>query len=135
MSSSTDNNISIKECSRMNKYKVLKIEIEKVWHRKITIMPVIVGALGMINKETNKHINKIPGNARLYEIQKILHFAELLISLEEYSYCDWKNNTQKRQQKHKYIYILSSTDRMLRRITIQTRRTLQAGIETRLTLC
>ena len=34
-------------------------------------MPVIVGALAMINKETDKHIKKISGSPSLYEIPKI----------------------------------------------------------------
>ena len=36
-------------------YRDLEIEIEKMWHFKI------VGALGMIKKSTDKHINKILG--------------------------------------------------------------------------
>ena len=31
-----------------------------MWHREITIMLVIVGALDMLKKGTDKHINKIP---------------------------------------------------------------------------
>ena len=34
-------------------------------------MPVIVQAIGVIKKDTDKHINKIPGSPSLYEIQKI----------------------------------------------------------------
>ena len=49
---------------------------------KTTRVPVIVEALGMIKKETVKHINKKPGSPSQYEIQK-LHFADLLISLRE----------------------------------------------------
>ena len=33
---------------------------------------------------TDRLINKIPGNPSLYEIQKKMHFAELLIAREEY---------------------------------------------------
>ena len=54
----------------MIKYKDLEIEIEKMWHLKTTTVPVILIALGIIKKETNKHINKIPGSPSLYEIQK-----------------------------------------------------------------
>ena len=70
----TDNNIS--------KCKDLEIEIEKIFHLKTTIVPVIVGALGMTKKETDKHINKMPDCPSPYEIhtKKKKHFAELLIS-------------------------------------------------------
>ena len=33
-------------------------------------LPIIVGALGMIKKGTDKHINKILGSPSLYEIEK-----------------------------------------------------------------
>ena len=62
-----------------------------MWHLKTTTVPVIVGALGMIKKGSDKHINKIPGSPSQYEIQK-LHFAELLISLLDYYQYEWKNH-------------------------------------------
>ena len=37
-------------------------------HLKTTVVSVIVGTLGMIKKETDKRINKISGNLKLYEI-------------------------------------------------------------------
>ena len=41
-------------------------EIEKMWQLKTTGELVIVGALGMIQRETDKHI-KLPGNRSLYD--------------------------------------------------------------------
>ena len=32
-----------------------------MWQLKTTTVPVIVGVLGRIKKETDKHIDKIPG--------------------------------------------------------------------------
>ena len=55
-----------------------------MWHLKITTVPIIVGALGIIKKGTDKYINKIAGSPKQYEIQKKLLFAELLVSLGEY---------------------------------------------------
>ena len=46
----TDNNVSLKEYNKIDKYKDVEIEIEKMWHLKTTIVPVIMGALGMIKK-------------------------------------------------------------------------------------
>ena len=59
------------------------MQIKKMWCLKTTTMPVRVKNLDMIQKETDKHINKIPSSLSLYEIHK-LHFAELLISLGDY---------------------------------------------------
>ena len=52
----------------------------KMCHLKTTTMPVIVRALGMITKGTDKHINKIPGGPSQYEIP----FVELLLSLRDW---------------------------------------------------
>ena len=38
-----------------SKHKTREIEIEKMWHRITKIIPVIVGALGMINKSTDQN--------------------------------------------------------------------------------
>ena len=43
MAVSTDNNISVKEYYIINKCKDLKIETEKMWQLKTTIVPVTVG--------------------------------------------------------------------------------------------
>ena len=65
------NNISIKEYNKIDKGKDLKMEIEKyMWHLKMTNVRIIMGTLGLIKKETDKHINKITGNLSQYEIKK-----------------------------------------------------------------
>ena len=48
----TDRNISVKEFDKLSKYKDLQIEIERMWHLKTTIVPVVVGALGMVKRES-----------------------------------------------------------------------------------
>ena len=65
MSVATDNNISVKEY-RISKNKDMEMKIKKIWHFKLATVPVIVGALGMIRKGIDKHIQKKPGK---YEMQ------------------------------------------------------------------
>eukprot|EP00794_Sanderia_malayensis_P001843 gene1843-2075_t len=60
MSVPCDQNIAPKEFDKLSKYKDLEIEIQKMWSLKTTTVPVIVGALGMIKKQTQKHLDKIP---------------------------------------------------------------------------
>ena len=55
----------------IKRYKHLKNEIEKMWHIKTTIVPLIVSGLSMIKKGTDGHINKIPGSIRQYETRRI----------------------------------------------------------------
>ena len=72
MSVPSDANISSKEFEKISKYKDLEIEIQKMWHLRTQTVPVIVGALGMIKKGTEKHLAKIPGSPPSHEIQKIV---------------------------------------------------------------
>ena len=70
------------EYNKISKYKEVTIETGKMWPLKTTI---IVGALGMIKKGTDKHINKIPGNSSQYEKQiafcRIAHLLKRVISM------------------------------------------------------
>ena len=65
-----------------------------MWHLKTTTEIVIVGALYIVKKNTDKYTNKISGSPSLCEIQKKMQLAKLLISLGEYYQCDWKSNTR-----------------------------------------
>ncbi|XP_028517939.1 uncharacterized protein LOC110248967 [Exaiptasia diaphana] len=72
MSVPTDKNISIKTTEKLSKYKDLEIEVERMWGLKTSTIPVIIGALGLIKKGIDKYINKIPGNIKIVELQKIV---------------------------------------------------------------
>ena len=41
-----------------------------MWQMKTEIIPVVIGALGVIKKGSEKFIRQIPGNINLQEIQK-----------------------------------------------------------------
>ena len=66
-----DKNVSVAEFEKLSKYKDLEIEVEKLWHMKTVTIPVVIGALGMIKKDTEKHLEKIPESPNLGEMQKI----------------------------------------------------------------
>ena len=68
----SDNNTFANEFEKLSKYKDLEIEIVKMWKMKAKTIPVIVRALGMIKKGTQKYVNEIPGNLSLAAIQKIV---------------------------------------------------------------
>ena len=68
----SDRKLSLKEHEQISKYKYLEIEIQNMWHLKAILIPVVVGALGMIKKETEDQIKQIPGNPCLQELQKIV---------------------------------------------------------------
>ena len=72
MSISTDKNIPAKEFDKLSKYKDLEVEIQRMWKLRTSTVPVIVGAFGMIKKGCQKHLDTIPGEFQLQEIQKIV---------------------------------------------------------------
>ena len=51
MSVPTEKNISIKTTEKLSKYKDLEIEVERIWGLKTSTIPVIIGALGLINRD------------------------------------------------------------------------------------
>ena len=60
--------MSIKEFYKLPKYKDLQIEITS----NTTVIPVVVGALGMVNRGIQSHLKSIPGEPDLPEIQQIV---------------------------------------------------------------
>ena len=62
MSVPTNNHISVKQYNEISYHKDLGIEVEKNWHLKTTIVPIIVRAFCMIKKRTGEQINKMPGS-------------------------------------------------------------------------
>ena len=72
MSVPIDKNVSAKVFEKLSKYKDLEIEIEKMWHLKTTTILVVMGALGLIKKGTIDYLKKIPREASLSKIQKLV---------------------------------------------------------------
>ena len=75
-----DINISVKEFERLSKYKDLRFEVERdlrfeverMWQLKTSVIPIVVGALGLVKQGSAKHLEKIPDRQNLAEIQKIV---------------------------------------------------------------
>ena len=67
----SDRNTSVKVAEKLSKYKDLEIEVTKMWGMKTTTVPVVIGALEVIKKGIEKHIEKIPGKINITELQKI----------------------------------------------------------------
>ena len=45
-----DHRIKLKECAKKDKYVDLARELKKLWNMKVTIVPIVIGALGTITK-------------------------------------------------------------------------------------
>ena len=83
----SDCNTSVKVAEKLSKYKDLEIEITKMWGLKKITTSVVIGALRVVKKGIEKHINKIPGKINIAEIQKIAllgssHILRKVLSIE-----------------------------------------------------
>ena len=54
-----DARIEEKELEKISKYQDLKIEIERLWEKQTTLVPVVIGSLGAIRRDLRKHIRTI----------------------------------------------------------------------------
>ena len=72
MSVPSERNVASKETEKLSKYKDLETEVTKMWQMKTTVIPVIIGAPGLVRKRMNELVSKIPGKISIEEIQKIV---------------------------------------------------------------
>ena len=68
----SDRNIAAKEVEKISKYKDLEIEVSRMCKTKPTVTPLVIGALGIIRKGINRYIERIPGNIKVEELQKLV---------------------------------------------------------------
>jgi len=67
----SDPNTSVRVAEKLAKYKDQEIEITKMWGLKTITVPLVIGALGVVKKGIEKHIDRIPGKTKITEFQKI----------------------------------------------------------------
>jgi len=65
-----DRNVVQKEAEKKVKYKNLYIEIERMWNLKCTIVPVIIGATGIVTRSLKKNLEAVPGKRSIDSLQK-----------------------------------------------------------------
>ena len=54
-----DSNINTKETEKLSRYKEVEIKVNRMWTK---IMPVIIGALGTIEKVLDQNLWLLPGH-------------------------------------------------------------------------
>lgn len=79
----SDYNIAKKECEKLSKYCDLKIECQRMWNMKCKVIPIVIGATGVVSKEFCKYTSNISEKLRPDQIQKtaILGTAYILRKL------------------------------------------------------
>ena len=63
-------NVVQKEAEKKLKYNSLCIEIQRMWNLKCTIIPVIIGATGIVTRSVRKNLEAVPGKHSIGSLQK-----------------------------------------------------------------
>ena len=66
-----DRNVVRKEAEKKLKYKGLYIEIQRMWNLKCTIIPVVIGATGIVTRGLRKNLEAVPGKHSIDSLKKI----------------------------------------------------------------
>ncbi|XP_051916213.1 uncharacterized protein LOC127597287 isoform X2 [Hippocampus zosterae] len=76
----SDGNIRKKEHEKLEKYQGLREELERAWKVKVTVVPVVVGALGAVTPKLDEWFQQIPGTTSDISVQKsaVLGTARIL---------------------------------------------------------
>jgi len=64
-----DRNVAQKEAEKL-KYKSLCTELQRMWNLKCTIVPVIIGATGIVTRSLRKNLEAVPGKHSIDSLQK-----------------------------------------------------------------
>ena len=80
VASQIDYKIQKKAIEKMSKYVDLQIECQRLWNRKVEVIPVIIGATGIVDKNIKKYVGRISGFHNIYSLQRsaILGTAHIL---------------------------------------------------------
>ena len=76
-----DKRVKDKEIEKLEKYQMLKDEVRRLWKMKtVTVLPIVIGALGAVSQRFTGYVNKVGANIRLEIMQKtaLLGTARLL---------------------------------------------------------
>jgi len=65
-----DRNVVQKEAEKKLKYKSLGKEIQRLWNLKCTIIPVIIGAAGIVTRSLRKNLEAIPGKLSIDYLER-----------------------------------------------------------------
>ena len=90
-----DHRINLKESEKKDKYLDLAWELKKLWNMKVTIVPIVIGALGTVTKGLLKGLEDLEVGRRVETIQTtaLLKTARILRGVMET--CCHSNSSEK----------------------------------------
>ena len=98
-----DKNVSVAEFVKLSKYKDLEIEAEKLWHLKTVTFPVVIEALSMIKKSTEKTSRTNTRKSKPCWNAKISTYGHCSFPIKKPYSCK-KSNNEQLKQCWMYIY-------------------------------
>lgn len=66
----SDYNIGAKEIEKLSKYHALKVEITRLWKTHTEVIPIVIGATGVIAKNLHRYCNRLDTNININIMQK-----------------------------------------------------------------
>ena len=78
--SPADHWVKLKECQKRDKYLDFDRELKKLWNMKVTIIPIVIGALGAVTKGLVQGLEDLEITGRVESIQTtaLLRSARIL---------------------------------------------------------
>ena len=75
-----DHRINLKECKKKYKYLDLGREFKKLWNMKVTIVPIVIGALGPMTKRLLKGMVELEvgGGVETIQMTALLRMVRIL---------------------------------------------------------
>ena len=72
--------VKLKECEKWDKYLDLARELKKIWNMKVTIIPIVIGALGTVTKGLIQGLEDLEIAGRMETVQStaLLSWARIL---------------------------------------------------------
>ncbi|XP_045774312.1 uncharacterized protein LOC123873502 [Maniola jurtina] len=66
----SDYNIGPKEIEKLSKYHLLKAEVSRLWNTQATVIPIVIGATGVVARSIRKYIDILDTNIDISILQK-----------------------------------------------------------------
>ena len=76
----SDYKVKLKENEKKDKYQNLAGELKKLWNMKVTVIPIVIGALGIVAKGLLKGLEglEIRGRVETVQVTALLRSARIL---------------------------------------------------------
>ena len=77
---SADYRVKLNECEKRDKYRDLAREMKKLWNMKVTIIPIVIGALSTVTKGLVQGLEdlEITGRVETIQITALMRLARIL---------------------------------------------------------